>query len=227
MRQVYIHVVSLILFSLTHCGCHSGSPRTISPILPCLPLRPEHTEPPIALSSNIPIVSDRVFWATDVQSNSADLQWSRQPTTPEVFRLSETNVFASESAAFGGDAQAAFRLANHYGFAIHDWTLYLRWCAITAELGGPTEAATSLATFKQTGAHPDAVVRAFDLSASEVEQLKKNVQHSHDAKAAFRLALFFGYSINDAKQRDKWLWTAVTMGSTGAKICVESWHTSR
>ncbi len=238
MFRNHFLVVGSILISLAVWGCHSVAQETPILMLPCLSLRSEYTEPrlslwseyaepPIPVSSNIPIDLEHVFWAADVQSNRAGLHWSRLPTTPEVFRLSEENVAADESAAFGGDAQAAFRLANHYGFALHDWSLYLRWCAIAVDLGGIGEAASSMEALQQIGRHPEAVVRAFELSDSDVEQLKKSVQQAHDAKAAFRLALFFGYSRNDAKQRDEWLWTAVTMGSTGAKRCAELWHVSR
>ena len=226
MFRNHFLVVGSILISLAVWGCHSVAQETPILMLPCLSLRSEYTEPPIPVSLNIPIDLEHVFWAADVQSNSAGLHWSRQPTTPDVFRLSMGNVVAAESAAFGGDAQAAFLLANHYGFALQDWSLYLRWCAIAVDLGGPREAASSMEALQQTGAHPEAVVRAFELSDSEVEQLKKSVQQAHDAKAAFRLALFFGFSRNDATQRDEWLWTAVTMGSIGAKRCAESWHVS-
>lgn len=219
------YISILILLSLCLSSCNPIHKEPASLLLPCLTLHCESAEHNVVLQPSSDLAPpEHIYWAPDTQTNSDDLKWSRQSTTPEVFQLSATEIIAAESAALAGDAKSAYRLANHYGFALRDWSLYLRWCATSAELGGPKEAAVSIETFHISGTHTNSVVQAFALTEADVKALKERVHQQHDAKSAFRLALFYGYSLNDTEQRDNWLQTAATMGSIGASLCVEAWR---
>ena len=177
-----------------------------------------------ASQSQVPVPQpERIYWGPDTATNDPTTAWFQEPTTPQVFRLSLTELLATKAAALAGDAQAAFRLANHYGLGLADWCLYLRWCAVTAELGGPREAAASIDALKLAGTHRLDVSRAFHLDKAGILDLEERVTLRHEGKAAFRLALFYGYSMNDVQKRDTWLRSAAQMGSVGAKVCADAW----
>jgi len=60
------------------------------------------------------------------------------------------------------------------------------------------------------------MMNAFGLNPRQVATLKVDVDQSKNPRAAFRLALYFGYSINEPKLEEYWMAKAEELGSKGA-----------
>lgn len=149
-------------------------------------------------------------------SQVQDLGNNRFRTAPLAFTkwmsLSELNICRSN--AFAGQLNDIRRLVDYYRFSREDEVVGACWLAVGIELGGDSIDIHSLETMR---ARSSSIGRSFELNEIQIQTLIERVITRNDAKAAFRLFLFYRFTKNDEVSSRSWLAISMKYGSIGAE----------
>jgi hypothetical protein len=119
------------------------------------------------------------------------------------------------------DSQAAKRLINYYEFSGKDYRSVLRLHAIILELDKNVIAARNIEVLGRILADKPELKSAFELGEEARKELEHRAKHNRDAKAAMRLAFYYGFSICDNQLKKYWLQTSADLGSNAAVAYLE------
>ena len=139
-------------------------------------------------------------------------------TPDEEYSLSPEQIRDLKNRAkVSHDSTAAYRLAFYYALSCGNRQACLGWYAVAAEMGGLKQAVKSLQAVRS---NPDrsAVSDAFGLTDGQLRNLQRRAK---DSKAAFRLALYYGFVVTDEQLMKQWLATSAALGSKGAAEYLE------